>query len=400
MQFRYKALKNNKIYEKRIEANSEAEILHFLKISDYFPIEIKKIDTSERSLFGFIFNRVSFDDVTNFTRQLAIMLNAGLTLVDSFDILKRQTTKTALFKLMENIDKQIREGESFSAALKNYPQYFSNLYIALVRSGEASGKLSDILLKLSDNLEKQREFQGKMKGAMIYPLIIIVAMIGVMFIMVTFVIPKLLGLYKDFNISLPITTQILILVSNFAQKFWPLIIVGTFIVLSLVQRYLQTKAGKYLFDSTILKLPVIGRVIEVSTLVDSVRTLSILIGSGVSILDGLSIVVDTSGNVIYQNSFRRIYSQVEKGVSLGNAMLQEGIFPPILVQMTLVGEQTGHLDDTLLRIAKYFEMESEIAVKAMTALIEPLILVVLGLGVGFLVLSVITPIYNLTNSFQ
>lgn len=400
MLFHYKALKDNKLYEKRVDAGSEAEVLNFLKVNDFFPIEVKKIDTSEKSLFGFILDRVSFDDIVNLTRQLAIMLNAGLTLIDSFDILKRQTTKASLSKLIENIDKSVREGESLSSTLKNYPQYFSNLYIALVRSGEASGKLSDILLKLSDNLEKQREFQGKMKGAMIYPVIIIIGMISVMFIMITFVIPKLLGLYKDFNISLPITTQILILVSSFTSKFWPVIIIGVFGAVWLARKYIQTKPGRYMFDSTVLKLPVIGRVIEISTLVDSVRTLSILIGSGVSILDSLSIVVDTSGNIIYRNSFQHIYTQVEKGVSLGNAMLQEGIFPPILVQMTLVGEQTGHLDDTLLRIAKYFEMESDLAVKAMTALIEPLILVVLGLGVGFLVLSVITPIYNLTSSFQ
>ncbi len=137
-----------------------------------------------------------------------------------------------------------------------------------------------------------------------------------------------------------------------------------------------------------------------STLVDSTRTLAILIGSGVSILDGLDIIIDTSNNMIYQMAFESIYKQVEKGVSLGNAMISEGVFPPILVQMTTVGEQTGHLDETLMRISKYFEMESELAVKAMTTLIEPLILVFLGLGVGFLVISVITPIYSLTSSFK
>jgi len=150
----------------------------------------------------------------------------------------------------------------------------------------------------------------------------------------------------------------------------------------------------------ILKAPVLGNVVRISSLVDSTRTLSILIGSGVSILDGLSIIIETTGNVVYQNAFRSIYKQVERGLSLGTAMNNEHIFPPILVQMTTVGEQTGHLDDTLIRISHYFEMESELAVKAMTTLIEPLILVVLGVGVGFLVNSVITPIYNLTSSFK
>ena len=147
-------------------------------------------------------------------------------------------------------------------------------------------------------------------------------------------------------------------------------------------------------------MPVIGNVVRIGALVDSTRTLSILIQSGVSILDGLQIVKDTSDNSVYQEAFKGIYQQVEKGVSLGNAMIHENVFPPILVQMTIVGEQTGHLDETLQRISRYFELESELAIKAMTTLIEPLILVVLGVGVGFLVLSVITPIYNLTNSFN
>ncbi len=399
MQYHYRALKNNKLVEKNLDATSEKEVLQYLKTNDFFPIEVKTVGNSSSFLTVF-FNRVSFNDIVDLTRQLAIMLNAGLTIIDSFDILKKQISKPPLLKMIEALDKDVRGGSSFSAALQKYPQYFSNLYIALVKSGEASGKLSDILLKLADNLEKQREFQGKLKGALIYPVVVVVAMVVVMFVMVTFVIPKLLGLYKDFNIELPITTQILIAVSNFSTRFWPLIIASAVGAVILIQNYLKTKPGKFFFDTMILKTPVIKNIVRISALVDSTRTFSILIGSGVSILESLDIIVETTGNVIYQKAFQNIYNQVERGVSFGSAMQQEGIFPPILVQMALVGEQTGHLDDTLGRISRYFEMESELAVKSMTTLIEPLILVVLGVGVGFLVLSVITPIYNLTSSFK
>lgn len=399
MLYSYRALKDNKLISKQIEGENEAAVLRYLKTNGYFPIEVRRADATPLALFDLIFNRVSFNDIVDLTRQLAIMLNAGLTLIDSFDILKKQITKSSLLKIVENLDKEVRGGNSLSTALRRYPRLFSNLYISLVKSGEASGKLSDILLRLADNLEKQREFRGKLKGALIYPAIVIVGMIAVMFIMVTFVIPKLLDLYKDFNVELPITTKILIAVSSFSSHFWPLIIIGTFIGVGLIQQYFRTKGGKLLRDKTLLKIPVINNVIKISTLVDSTRTLSILIGSGVSILEALSIITETTDNVIYENAFKNIYRLVEKGVSLGTAMMQENIFPPILVQMTIVGEQTGHLDDTLSRISKYFEMESEIAIKAMTTLIEPAILVVLGLGVGFLVISVLTPIYNLTSSF-
>ena len=399
MKYSFKALKKDVVVHRIIEANSENDVLSYLRKNEYTPINIEVVKPTFSS-FNKIFNRVSFNDVVNLTRQLAIMLNAGLTLVDCLNIIAKQTEKEELLMVINSIQKHIMGGGKFSEALKAYPQFFSNLYISLVRSGEASGKLSDILLKLADNLEKQREFQSKIKNSLVYPVIVLVGMGGVMFVMLTFVVPKLLGLYKDFQISLPLSTQILIAVSSFCANFWPLIIGAVFVIITFTQRFLKTAQGKLVYDSLILKLPIFGPIVSVSALVYSTRTLSILIGSGVSILDTLSIIVDTSGNSIFRNAFQHILTQVEKGQNLGDSFANEGIFPPILVQMTTVGEQTGHLDDTMMRISHYFEMESESAVKTMTTLIEPLILVVLGIGVGFLVLSVITPIYNLTSSFK
>ncbi len=400
MLFKYRALKNNQPVEKQIEAASQEVVLDYLKKNDYFPISVQEIKKESTSSFSTMFDSVNFNDVVDFTRQVAIMLNAGLTLIDALEILKKQLLKPKMKKMIEDIDSQIRAGESFSSALQKYPGNFSNLYVALVKSGEASGKLGEILLRLADNLEKQREFNSKLKGALIYPVIVLFAMVLVMFIMVTFVIPKLLGLYKDFNIELPWTTQVLISISSFSTRFWPLIVAAAIGGYMMFQNYLKTKAGKESFDALLLKLPVFGNIIKVSALVNSTRTLAILIAAGVSILDALNIIIDTTENVVYQKAFRNISRKVEKGQSLGLSLDQEGLFPPILVQMSQVGEQTGNLDDTLMRLSKYFEMESEIAVKSMTTLIEPIILIVLGAGVGFLVLSVITPIYNLTTSFK
>jgi len=401
MRFYYKAIQNGKIVKGKIEAEEEEDVKNYLKEKGLFVVEIKKEGGNQISFLSVIFDRVNFSDIVNFTRQVAMMLNAGLTLIEALDILKKQTTKQSFKKIITDLSEEIKAGNSFSMALKKYTSYFSHLYIALVRSGEASGKLAEILLKLADNLEKEREFKAKVKGSLIYPVIIIIAMIIVIFIMITFVLPRLLNLYKDFNIDLPLTTKLLIFISSFMTKFWPLVVGVTFLTIIVFRNYLKTKEGKLLYDSTLLKIPVLKEVIKTSSLVDVTRTLSILIGSGVSILEALEIVKDTSENLVYQIAFSNIYKKVEKGVSLGTAMEEEEeIFPPILVQMTQVGEQTGHLDDTLGRISRYFEMESELAVKAMTTLIEPAILVFLGVGVGFLVMSVITPIYNLTSSFK
>ena len=221
-----------------------------------------------------------------------------------------------------------------------------------------------------------------------------------MFIMVTFVLPKLLGLYKDFNVELPLSTKILIAISTFSTRFWPIVVVIGIAASYFIKKYLGTKEGKSTFDKFLLKLPVFGHIVAISALVESTRTLAILISSGISILEALSIVVDATENSVYQQALLSVSHKVEKGISLGTALEQQKIFPPILVQMSQVGEQTGNLDDTLFRLSKYFEMESEMATKTMTTLIEPMILVVLGVGVGFLVMSVITPIYNLTNSFK
>lgn len=397
MIFRYKALKNGKVVIDKIEAKDIKSVSLYLQAKEMFPIWIKPL--KEEGTISLL-DRVGFNDVVDFTRQIAIMVNAGLTLTEALDILKKQVKKPSLHKLIEDLSNEIKAGNSFSSALKKYSNYFSDLYISLIRSAEVSGKLGEIMLKLSDNLEKEREFKGKIKGAMIYPVIILIGMFSVMFIMITFVIPKLLNLYKEFNVELPFTTQILIMVSSFFVKFWPLLILAIVGGVLAFRKYLSTSVGKYTFDSFLLKLPVINNVIKISALVNATRTLAILLGSGISILEALDIVVDATDNAIYQKSFKNVKKKVERGQSLGSAMDEEGIFPPILVQMAQVGEQTGRLDDTLLRLSHFFEIESELAVKAMTTLIEPAILVILGLGVGFLVMSVITPIYNLTSSFK
>lgn len=400
MQFTYTAIKNGTTIKGKIEADNKDKAADYLKSKDYFIIDISEQEDAFKAFSNKYLVKATENNVVDFTRQLAIMLNAGLTIVDALEILIKQSENIALIGVLKVIDQEVRSGSNFSSALKKFPQYFSNLYISLIRAGEASGKLDEILLKLADNLEKSRSFKSKIKGALIYPVIVIVTMFVVMFVVVTFVIPKLLNLYKDFGVELPLSTQILMIVSNFFQMFWPLIIVGVFFGISALKTYLNTKKGRKQYDQAILKLPVINSIVKMSALVDTTRTFAILIGAGVSILESLEIVIDTATNVVYQEAFQDIYSKIEKGQSLGKSFEDAGIFPPILVQMTTVGEQTGHLDETLLRISTYFEMESELAVKSLVTMIEPAILVVMGLAVGVFVTSVITPIYSLTDSFK
>ncbi|MBI2641260.1 type II secretion system F family protein [Candidatus Roizmanbacteria bacterium] len=400
MLFSYRALKNNKVVVRQIEAESQSAVLKFLKSNDYFPIHIKKVSSFSLPFLDNFFQRLSSHDISNFTQQLAMMLNAGLTLTESLSIFKKQVTNPAMLKLITSLDEQIRGGSSFSNILGKYPHYFSNMYIALVKSGEASGKLSDMLLKLAENLEKQRVLKSKLRNSLIYPAFIVLAMAVTMAIMITFVIPKLLEVYKDLEVELPFSTKLLMVVSSFMTNYWVIVLGALVFLIVFVGKLLKTEKWRKRLDTLLIKLPIIGNVIKMTTLVDSTRTLSILISSGVSLIDSLNIISEITDNSVYQKSFTNVRKQVIKGVSLGNALNQEAIFPPILVEMTVVGEKTGQLDQTLMRISNYFEIESDLALKALTSMIEPLILVSLAIGVGFLVFAVITPIYNLTSSFQ
>src|SRR3989344_5880575 len=401
MLFQYKALLNNKETTGQLEAETEKEVIDYLKGNGYFPLDIREKKTGRSlAMLNSVFERVSFSDITYLTRQFAIMLTSGLTLIDCIDILKKQTKKTVMKNMLSDVDKTLREGKNFSFALKKYPKYFSHLYIALIKSGEASGKLDTILNKLAENLERQKEFRAKIKNALIYPIVIITAMISMMFIMLSFVVPRLVENYKNFQVELSPQTQLLINVSDFFEAFWVYILIGIIGTVILIKRIISSSSGKRFFDTYILLIPVFGPIVKSAALVDTTRTLSILISSGVPILDGLEIVTNVNENVLFQEAFKRIREKVEKGLSVGVAMSNEPIFPDSLVQMTIVGEQTGHLDQTLDKVAENYQSESELAVKAMLTLIEPAILVVLGVAVGFLVFAVLSPIFTLTSSLQ
>lgn len=400
MLYQYKAIQNDRKIVGEMEAGSEKEISEYLQTNGYFPVEILEKKKSSLNRLKAFFEVIAFQDVVYLTRQFAIMLNAGLTLIDSIDIIKKQVSKASLKKMLNDLDRQLRDGKTFSQALLNYPKQFSHFYIALVKSGEASGKLDQVLSKLAENLEIQREFRQKIKNALIYPIVITGAMGAMIFVMFSFVMPKLLGLYKDFQVELPETTKQIMVLSDFMSANWVVVLIGIIGAIAGLLKLAHTQKGKYFIDKYSFKVPVFGNFVRVSGLVDTTRTLSILISSGVPILDGLVIVTDVSSNVVFREAFLRITKKVEKGMSVGSALSNEPIFPESLVQMTIVGEQTGHLDETLLKLAEYYQTESEMAIKGMLTLLEPAIIIMLGLSVSFLVLAVITPIFTLTNSFQ
>jgi len=382
----------------KVEARNDRQAASELVIRKLLVIDIHPLTEDSFAMFKEMLFGIKFTDIVNFTRQLSTMISAGLPLATALSILVQQS-KAEMSRMVANILQEIEGGTTFGEALAKHPNEFNNLYIQLVKACELGGVLDDILDRLANNLEKTKEFQAKTRGAMIYPVIVLIAMSIVAVIMMIFVIPKLTAMYADFNAELPLMTKILIGMSNFMVTFWWLlagIVAGGIVIF---KRWVATKAGRKTWDRFLLKIPILSELIKKITLTEFARTLSLLLGAGISLLQAIEIVTQGVNNVIYKEALMDASKQIEKGVPLSKALSRYDEFPPILHQMVSVGEETGKLDEVLGKLAHYFEQESEQAVKNMTAAIEPLIMIVLGLGVGAMVIAVIMPIYNLTSQF-
>lgn len=383
-----------------IETVDQSQVALLLRRKKLIVISIKVINEPSQKLWDKYLSRISFNDVVIMTRQLATMVEAGLVLSEALDILEEQQTNQKFKKVLENISADVKGGIDFASALEKFPDVFPLLYSRLVRAGQASGKLDVILLDLANNLEKEREFKSKVQGAMIYPMVILVMMLGVMMVMVFFVMPKLMGLYSESGLELPLPTKIMLGFTNFMLNFWWMLVGILAIIVVALKRYVSTPEGRLFLDKLLLRVPVAGRVISLVILTSFTRTLGLLVSAGLSILESIKIVGDIAGNQVYKESLEVAYRGVERGLSFSSQLLGLPVFPKIVGQMIKTGEETGKLDDVMFRLSDYFEMEADNSLKNITTLIEPIILIILGLGVGFLVLSVILPIYQLTTNIK
>jgi type IV pilus assembly protein PilC len=398
--FTYKAkTKDGRIVTGDVEAIDLQSAGRLVRSKDLVVITVKP---KGQTLSGFINsfkNRITPGDVASFTRQFATMINAGLPITESLSILKLQAQEK-MEPIIAKILSDVENGESLSTAFSKYPAVFSNTYVALMKAGETGGVLDKILIRIADNLEKAQEFRGKVIGALIYPLIIILGMVAVTFIMMIFVIPKLLSLYTQFNATLPLPTLIMIGISNFMVQFWPFILIGLGALVFFISTYSKTKVGRHKIDELIFKIPIFGELEQKIMLTDLARTLSLMVGAGVPIIEGMEITAKSIGNVIIEDALTDAAHQVEKGFPIAFSFAKHPeAFPYIFSQMVAVGEESGKIDEVLSKLAQVFETESDQKVKTLTTAIEPFVMVILGLGVGFLIISIILPIYNLTNQF-
>ena len=396
--FKYRArTTTGEVVKGEVEATSDKIAAKLLKRKGYIIVSIKPKAEFIIDITRKFRDRVTSKDVANFTRQLATMMNAGLPITESLLILRNQSTGRLQVILTEILN-DVEGGHSLSSSLEKYPSVFNKTYVALIKSGEIGGVLDAVLAKLSDSLEKQQEFSGRVKGAMVYPSIIVIGMLIVTFIMLVFVIPRLTSLYDQFDAELPITTKLLLAVSDAVSKYWYLVIGAGVAIYYMFKLYIKTKTGRKKFDEFKFKIPLIGSLQRQVILTDLTRTISLMVGSRVSILESLYITSEVADNSIISEALIDAGKMVEKGFPVAFSFAKHPeAFPPILSQMISVGEETGKMDEVLDKISHVFESESDQKLKAIIAAIEPIILIFLGVGVAFLVISVIMPIYNLTS---
>jgi len=391
--FLYKA-KNNKgeIVTGTVKAQNEAEAEKALFEHNLVASEI--IPERQIPVLSFLKGRISVKEKAMFTRQLSTMLSAGLSLTKAITILAKQTQNERLREIFLDIYRDLQEGFTFSSALSKHPEAFDRVYISVVNSGESTGKLDVVLNELAGQLENDSSFISKVKSALYYPAFIFVAMIVAGGVMMVYVIPKLTEVFEQSGKELPIVTRIIIAISGFLQSWWwiiLLLIIGG----SIAFRYWSmTDSGSRTINQVQLRIPFLKKVYEGLYMYRFTRVMSMLIGAGVPLLDALRIGASVIDNVIYEESLMVVANQVERGVAFSNPLLKDPLFPPIIGHMVSVGEETGELDKVLGKVASYYEESTNDITKAISSIIEPFVLIMVGLAVAVLVFAIYLPIYQ------
>lgn len=341
--------------------------------------------------------KIKLTDKVVFTRQLATMVNAGVPLGRALNILKDQTASKPFQAIISDVAKQVEGGTSLASAMSSHHEVFSDIFINMVAAGETGGILDEVLERLADQQEKDAQIVGKVRGAMIYPAVITFAALAAFVFLMTVIVPKLGAIFEGMGTELPVYTRVMLGISNGLTKngIWIAIAAGA--IGTLVLRYIKTPNGKQQFDTLLLKLPVFGKIVAKVNLARFARTLGSLVASGIPILEALGATASAIGNSVYKNAITSVAQEVKNGKSISEPLRNITEFPPIVSQMIAVGEETGQLDQILVKLASFYEKEVDTVVEGITSIIEPILIILIGVIVGFVIVSVFGPLSSLSS---
>jgi type IV pilus assembly protein PilC len=385
---------NGELKSATLEAPSRDDVIAQLRRQRLIVVKID--EEKKRKRLG----KVTTKDIVIFTRQFSTMINAGLPLVQALDILSKQSENKALQEVTRQVVYDVESGHTVADALAKHPKAFTELYTNMVAAGEAGGILDTILMRLATFLEKNDALIGKVKSAMVYPGVIMSVAAVAIVVLLIFVIPTFESMFASVNLALPLPTRVVIGMSNFLQSWWWGVGLGIYAFIFLLKRYYATPSGKLAIDKFMLKLPVLGDLLRKSSVSRFTRTLGTLISSGVSILDGLEITAKTAGNRVIHDAIMESRASIAGGDTISAPLAKSAVFPPMVISMIAVGEQTGGLDEMLTKIADFYDTEVDTAVSGLLSLMEPVMIVLLGVVVGGMVVAMYLPIFDMINAVQ
>lgn len=390
--------RSGQIVEGQLEADDASLVAGKLRSMGYTPVAIERREaarfTGEVKIPG-LSGRVKLKDVAVFSRQFATMINSGLSLIRALAILADQTENAELARVVGEVRLDVEKGSSLSVAMARHPKVFNRLYIAMVRSGEIGGVLDAVLMRLADTIEKQVELRRKVKSAMTYPIVVAAICLLIAGAMLMFIVPQFKSIYASLGGKLPLPTRILISVSDLVKNLFPILLILMIAGAILFRRWARSPAGKPKWDAFLLRVPVFGPLVRKTALARFSRTLAALTRSGVGILEALDIVAETAGNEVVAAAVRDTQQAVKRGDTLARPLEQHEVFPPMVTQMISVGEETGALDEMLDKIADFYDQEVKATVDALTSLIEPMLIVFMGIIVGGMIISLYLPMFNI-----
>ncbi|MGH9306939.1 MAG: type II secretion system F family protein [Acidimicrobiales bacterium] len=386
-----------KVVQGALDAESQGLVVNKLRQMGYVPLAVDKQSgpglKTEIKIPG-ISDRVKQKEVAVFCRQFATMVNSGLTLLRSLSILAEQTENAGLARVLNQVRQEVESGSSLSMAMGRHPKIFNRLFVAMVRSGETSGALDQVLLELASTIEKAVELRRKIVSAMTYPVAVLCLVLVILTAMLVFVVPQFKSIFASLGGKLPTPTLILIDVSNVLVKFAPFVLVAVVVGAVTFRWWINTPPGRAVWDRFKLRVPLLGNLVRKTALARFSRTLASLLSSGVPILESLEITKASVGNTVVANAISDMQVGVRGGESLAKRLPNHPVYPPMVYQMLAVGEETGAIDTMLNKVAEFFEQEIEAVVAALTSLLEPLLIVVLGGTVGAMVISLYLPMFN------
>jgi type IV pilus assembly protein PilC len=397
MIFQYEIRRGGQNERGELEAATEQEAANTLR--DKGGIVLSLAPKREQSkIVSRLTGRVSLKDRILFTKQLAVMIKAGLPLDQALKVLFEQIPSKAMGQAVRDMARDVEGGEPLSQSMAKHEQVFSAVYINLIKSGERSGKLEEVLFRLAEQQEKDYELVSKVRGAMIYPIVIFTALIAVVLIIVLFVMPQIEKIFSDLDATLPLPTRVLLSTSAFIRQ-WFIVIVSLMIAAGIgIRVYVKRSTeARERWDALKLKLPIFGPLMKKIAMARFTRTTATLITAGLPMLEILDTTADVMGNVVYHDAVKRARNQVEAGVALSKALSNEKVIPPIVSQVVAIGEKSGNLDFSLANIADFYDKEVDATTRNLSSILEPILMIAIGIGVGFVVISVISPIYNLVN---